>query len=314
MTRYIVKRLLAMIPVLFLVSLVSFIILHLTPGDPAVIMLGEQATPDNVAALRHALGLDQPLPVQYVIWLVRLLHGDLGNSIQTHQPVLQDILQRLPVTAELTFLAVCIALLIAIPSGIISATRRGSGADLASTSLSLFGISMPSFFLAVLLIFVFSLQLHLLPPFGYTPLQDGVLANLQGMVLPAITLGAAGAAIVARLTRSSLLEVLGQDYIRTARAKGVGGRTLIYRHALRNAIIPVLTVTGLQIGALLGGAVITETIFVLPGGGALAVSSIFERDFPLVQGVVLFLALAHLLVNLAVDLLYGFMDPRIRLS
>lgn len=314
MGRYIVKRLLAMIPVLFLVSLVSFIILHITPGDPAVIMLGEEATPESVTALRHALGLDQPLPVQYVIWLGRLVRGDLGNSIQTHQPVREAIVQRLPVTLELTLLAVGIALIIALPSGIISATRRGTAADLASTSLSLFGISMPSFFLAVLLIFVFSLHLRVLPPLGYTPLQSGVVANLEGMILPAITLGSAGAAIIARLTRSALLEVLGLDYIRTARAKGLADRTLIYRHALRNAIIPVLTVTGLQIGALLGGAVITETIFVLPGVGALVVSSIFERDYPLVQGVVLFLALAHLFVNLAVDLLYAYVDPRIRLG
>lgn len=311
MTRYIAKRLIAMIPVLFLVTLVVFMILHLTPGDPAVIILGEEATPQSLAALRHELGLDQPLYTQYLTWLAHLASGDLGKSIRTHQPVGEAINERLPTTIELTFLAMVFSLLIAIPSGIISATRRNSASDIAATTFALIGISMPNFFLAILLIFVFSLYLRWFPPIGFTPLTKDLILNLKGMVLPAITLGSATAALVARLTRSSLLEVLSQDFIRTAWAKGLRGRAVIYRHALKNAMIPILTVVGLQVGALLGGAFITETIFALPGVGRLAIDSIFERDFPLVQGSVLFIATVYLFVNLAVDVLYAYLDPRI---
>jgi peptide/nickel transport system permease protein len=314
MARFIARRLIAMIPVLFLVSLVVFLILHLTPGDPAVIMLGEEATPDSVAALRHQLGLDQSLPMQYLDWLARVARGDLGSSIRTNQPVLDEIKERLPVTFEMTLLALLLALGLAIPTGVISATRRNSLADLMTTTGVLFGISMPSFFLAILLIFVFAYHLRWFPPIGYTPIQQDWIANLKSMVLPCVTLGAAAAALISRQTRSSLLEVLGQDYIRTARAKGLRERMIIYGHALKNALIPVATVVGLQVGDLIGGAVITETIFSLPGIGQLVVSSIFERDFPLVQGSVLFVATVYLFVNLAVDLLYGYLDPRIRLS
>jgi peptide/nickel transport system permease protein len=311
MPRYIAKRLIAMVPVLFLVSLVVFMILHLTPGDPAVIILGEEATPQSLAALRHDLGLDQPLHVQYLTWLAELARGDLGKSIRTHQPVVEAINERLPTTVELTFLALVFSLLVAIPSGIISATRRNSVSDLAATTFALFGISMPNFFLAILLIFVFALYLRWFPPIGFTPITQDIISNLKGMVLPAITLGSATAALVARLTRSSLLEVMGQDYIRTAWAKGLRGRSIIYRHALKNAMIPITTVVGLQVGALLGGAFITETIFALPGVGRLAIDSIFERDFPLVQGSVLFIATVYLFVNLAVDIIYAYLDPRI---
>jgi peptide/nickel transport system permease protein len=311
---YIIKRLIAMLPVLVLVSLIVFTITHLTPGDPALIMLGEEATPQALTALRHELGLDQPLPVQYLVWLSHVLRGDLGRSIRTNQPVIEAIMQRLPVTLELTILAMIISMIVAIPAGIVSATRRNSASDLISTTLALLGISMPSFFLAILLIFVFSLKVRWLPPMGYTPFQKGVWENLRGMILPAITLGAAAMAIVARLTRSTLLEALQQDYVRTARAKGLREQAVIYSHALKNAMIPITTILGLQIGFLLGGAVITETIFALPGVGRLVVASIFERDFPLVQGVVLFLALMHLVVNLIVDLLYAYLDPRIRMA
>jgi peptide/nickel transport system permease protein len=277
-------------------------------------MLGEEATPQALTALRHELGLDQPLLVQYLVWLSHVLRGDLGRSIRTNQPVIEAIMQRLPVTLELTILALIISMVVAIPAGIISATRRNSASDLISTTLALLGVSMPSFFLAILLIFVFSLKVRWLPPMGYTPFQKGVWENLRGMILPAITLGAAAMAIVARLTRSTLLEALQQDYVRTARAKGLREQAVIYSHALKNAMIPITTILGLQIGFLLGGAVITETIFALPGVGRLVVASIFERDFPLVQGVVLFLALMHLLVNLIVDLLYAYLDPRIRMA
>jgi len=312
MTTYIFKRLLSMIPVLLLVSLVVFYIIHLTPGDPALVMLGEEAMPEMVTALRHQLGLDQPLPVQYGTWLSRVVQGDLGRSIRSNKLVSQDIVSRLPVTIELTVLAMLIALAIAIPTGIISATRRNSKSDLLVTTIALLGVSMPNFFLAILLIFVFSLYLRWLPPIGYTPVEQNVVENLRGMILPSITLGAATAAVIARLTRSSLLEVLNQEYIRTARAKGLSERIVILGHAMKNAMIPVVTICGLQIGGLLGGAIITETLFVLPGVGSLAVNAIFSRDFPVVQGDVLFLAVMFMLTNLVVDVMYGFLDPRIR--
>jgi peptide/nickel transport system permease protein len=314
MSAYILKRILAMVPVMFLVSLIVFFILHLTPGDPAIMMLGEEANPQTLAALRHELGLDQPIIVQYGIWVAKVLSGDLGRSIRTNQPVTEAIVQRLPTTIELTLLAMLVSLCIAIPTGIISATQRNSASDLIVTTLALIGVSMPNFFLAILLIFIFSLNLRWLPPIGFTPITKDLVANVQGMILPAITLGAATAAVVARLTRSSLLEVMGQEYIRTARAKGLAERAVIYAHALKNAMIPVVTIVGLQIGALLSGAVITETIFVLPGVGRLVVDSIFQRDFPLVQGVVLFGALVFVVANLVVDVLYSFLDPRIRYS
>lgn len=314
MSAYILKRILAMVPVMFLVSLIVFLIIHLTPGDPAIVMLGEEANPQTLAALRHELGLDQPIIVQYGVWVAKVLSGDLGRSIRTNQPVTEAIAQRLPTTIELTLLAMLVSLCIAIPTGIISATQRNSASDLIVTTLALIGVSMPNFFLAILLIFIFALNLRWLPPIGFTPITKDLVANVQGMILPAITLGAATAAVVARLTRSSLLEVLGQEYIRTARAKGLAERAVIYTHALKNAMIPVVTIVGLQIGALLSGAVITETIFVLPGVGRLVVDSIFQRDFPLVQGVVLFGAMVFVVANLVVDVLYSFLDPRIRYS
>jgi peptide/nickel transport system permease protein len=308
----ILKRLIETVPVLFLVSLIIFYLVHLTPGDPALLMLGEEATPDKLATLRHQLALDQPIPVQYGIWLSNVMRGDLGRSVRTQQPVVEAIAERLPPTMELTILAMIISLCIAMPTGIISAVRRNSALDFASTTVSLFGISMPNFFLAILLIFVFALKLRWLPPIGYTPITADWIANLKGMILPALTLGAATAAVISRQLRSSLLEVLSQEYIRTAQAKGLAERMIVLGHGMKNALIPVATVIGLQIGALLGGAIITESIFVLPGVGRLLVDSIFARDFPLVQGAVLFLALVYLFANLAVDVVYVFLDPRIR--
>ena len=312
MGRYILRRLISSVPVVLLVSLVIFSLIHLTPGDPVVVMLGEEASPEARDALRRQLGLDQPLPVQYGVWLARVLQGDLGRSIRTNQPVSEAIVQRLPVTIELALLAVAISLVVAVPAGIVAAIRRNSTADVASTVFSLLGVSMPNFLLAILLIYVFSLQLRWLPPIGYVnPLQDPA-GNLRGMIMPALTLGLALAAVVARLMRSSLLETLNQDYVRTAWAKGLREGLVIRRHAMKNSLIPVVTVVGLQLGNLLGSAVVTETIFALPGVGRLVIDSIFQRDFPLVQGVVLYLALIFLLVNLLVDLVYGFLDPRIR--
>lgn len=311
MTRYIAKRLAAMIPVLLLVSIIVFSLIRLIPGDPAVAMLGEEATPQLIASLRAEFGLDQPIPVQYAIWLTHALQGDLGNSTRSHQPVWQAILERLPATIELTIISLLISLSIAIPIGILSATRRNSKMDLFGTTLALMGVSMPNFFLALLLTFILSLNLRWLPNIGYVPITENLRENLTDMIMPAIALSAATLAIVARLTRSSLLEVMNLEYVRTARAKGLAERVIIIRHALKNAMIPVVTIVGLQMGALLSGAVITESIFVLPGVGKLAVDAIFSRDFPIIQGVVLFFAVVFLGVNLMVDLMYAFLDPRI---
>jgi peptide/nickel transport system permease protein len=312
MIAFILGRLAGMVPVLFLVSLVVFMIIHLTPGDPVLIMLGEEANTEARARLRSELGFDQPLPVQYAVWIGRVVHGDLGRSIRTAQPVSEAILQRLPVTIELAIAAMVVGLLIAIPAGIVSALRRNSGADIACSIVSLLGVSMPNFFLAILLITVFSLWLRWLPPLGFTPIIQDPLGNLKGLIMPAITLGAALAAVISRQMRGSLLDVLQNDYIRTAWSKGLREDLIINRHALKNAMIPVVTVAGLRMGNLLGAAIITETIFALPGVGRMVVDSIFQRDFPMVQGVVLYLACIFLLINLAVDLVYAYLDPRIR--
>jgi peptide/nickel transport system permease protein len=288
-----------------------FLMLHLTPGDPVQIMLGQDATPSAIAALRAELGLDQPLPIQYVRWMGNVVHGDLGRSIRTNQPVTEAIVSRLPVTIELSLWSLLLSLAIGLPAGVVAVTRRNSGVDLASTGLALVGISLPSFFLGILLILVFALWLRWVPPSGYTPFLQDPLQNVKQMFMPALALGAALAGIIARLTRSSLLEVLGTDYMRTARAKGLSDGSSVIGHGLKNALLPVVTVIGLQVGALLGGAILIETIFALPGIGRLAVDSIFARDFPIVQGVVLFLALVRVVANLVADLLYARLDPRI---
>jgi peptide/nickel transport system permease protein len=309
--RFIGGRLLGTLPVILILSIGVFLMLHLTPGDPVQIMLGQDADPQAIAALRAELGLDQPLPVQYVRWASNALHGDLGRSIRTNQPVTDAIVSRLPVTIELSLVALLISLVIGLPAGMLAAIRRNSPVDLASTGVALIGVSLPSFFLGILLILVFALWLRWVPPSGYTPLVQDPAMNLKQMVMPAVALGAALAGIVARLMRSSLLEVLGTDYMRTARAKGLSDQASVIGHGVRNALLPVVTVVGLQVGALLGGAILIETIFALPGIGRLAVDSIFARDFPVVQGVVLFLALVRVLSNLVADLLYGRLDPRI---
>jgi peptide/nickel transport system permease protein len=311
MLRFVSARLLGTLPVVVILSIGVFLMLHLTPGDPVQIMLGQDADPRAVAALRAELGLDQPLPVQYVRWAANALHGDLGRSIRTNQPVTDAIVSRLPVTLELSVVALVISLAIGLPAGMLAAIRRNSSLDLASTGLALIGVSLPSFFLGILLILVFALWLRWVPPSGYTPLIQDPAMNVKQMLMPAIALGAALAGIVARLMRSSLLEVLGADYMRTARAKGLSESASVLGHAVQNALLPVVTVVGLQVGALLGGAILIETIFALPGIGRLAVDSIFARDFPIVQGVVLFLALVRVLSNLIADLLYGRLDPRI---
>jgi peptide/nickel transport system permease protein len=297
--------------VLFLVSVVIFSLIHLTPGDPVQAMLGVEASQEDIQRVRRELGLDQPLYVQYATWLGRVVRGDLGHSIRTHQPVMEAIVQRLPVTVEISLVAMTVALLISIPAGTVSAVRRNSTADATSRVLSLLGVSVPNFFLAILLIYVFSLKLRWLPPIGFVPLWDDPLGNLKSVVMPAITLGTAVAAIVTRQMRSSLLEVLSQDYIRTAWAKGLAARIVLRHHALRNALMPVITVIGLEFAFLIGGLVVTEQVFNLNGIGKLIVDAIAQRDYTLIQGLLLLVAVAYMLVNFLVDILYAWIDPRV---
>ena len=283
---------------------VVFLIVHLIPGDPVEIMLGEQARAVDREALRHEMGLDKPIHLQYVAFLKDLVHGDLGQSLHTKQPVLTSIARRLPATIELAAAAMAVALLLAIPLGLLAAYKRDSLVDQGSMLFALLGISMPNFWLGPLLIIVFSLKLGWFPVSG-----RGSLAHV---VLPAITLGTAMAAILTRMTRASMLDVIKSDYITTARAKGVRESLVVLKHAFRNALIPVVTIVGLQIGGLLAGSIITETIFAWPGIGRLTIQAINARDYPLVQGCVLIIALGYVLVNFATDLLYGLIDPRIR--
>ena len=304
MLQLIGRRLLATLPLLLAVSVVVFSFIHMLPGDPAVLFLGEEATPDNLARFRAKLGFDRPLVVQYGDWLGHAVRGDLGRSIRTNQPVVSAIVERLPVTLRLIGMAMLISLCIALPLGIVSAVKRNSGVDLASTFFALFGFSTPNFWLGLILIYVFALVLRWLPPSGF----DGT----RSLILPAITLGTALAALVTRQLRSGMLEVLRQDYVRTAQAKGLADRVVIGKHALKNALISVVTVIGLQIGALLGNTIITESVFALPGVGRLMIDSVFSRDFFVVQGVILFLAVGYVVANLAVDILYSYLDPRIR--
>ena len=311
---YLVRRLLLVVPVLLGVSVVVFLVLHLSPGDPAEIMLGPQATKEDLERLRLELGLTEPLPVQYARWLGHVVQGDLGRSLWMKRPVLGEVLVRFKATLILTSTALVLSTVGGIALGVASSTRPNSALDRLSAVASLFGVSMPVFWLGIVLMVIFALWLGWLPASGmYSPYGGGDLRDLLAhLALPAVTLAAASVTIVARLTRSTMLETLGQDYIRTARAKGVIERLVVLRHGLRNALIPIVTVVGVQAGYLLGGAVLTETVFAWPGVGTLMVQGILARDFPLVQGCVLVVALCFVLVNLAVDLVYVWLDPRIR--
>jgi peptide/nickel transport system permease protein len=314
MFRFVLRRLVLSIPILVLVSVMVFGMIHLIPGDPARAILGQEATPEALAAMRHDLGLDQPLAIQYVTWLGRVLHGDLGQSLVDRTPVIDQIKVRLPVTLELAIGTFLVALLIAVPAGILSATRRGSAADYFSTLLALGGLSIPSFWLGIMFILFFAVRLHWFPASGYVPLTQDVRANLTAMVLPIFATGIRESAALTRMLRSSLLEVLGADYVRTARSKGLVEGTVVMRHALRNALVPVVTSAGLLLAGLFGGLVITETIFAIPGFGRLIVEAIYQRDFVTVQGTILVSALLIVAVNLAVDVIYALIDPRIRLA
>jgi peptide/nickel transport system permease protein len=312
--RYLARRLLLAVPVLVGVSIVVFMVLHLSPGDPAEIMLGSAGTKEDLARLRADLGLNEPLPVQYARWMGHVMRGDLGRSLWMRRPVLPDVLDRFRATLVLTGTALLLSTVGGVALGVLSATRPHSWLDRLSGVAALFGASMPVFWLGIVLMVIFSLQLGWLPASGmWAPYGGGDARDLVShLVLPAVTLAAASVTIIARLTRSTMLEVLGQDYIRTARAKGLVERLVVVRHGLRNALIPIVTVVGVQAGYLLGGAVLTETVFAWPGVGTLMVQGILARDFPLVQGCVLVIALSFVVINLVVDLLYAWIDPRIR--
>ncbi len=332
MGRHLGRRFLELVPVFFGVLLVVFVIAHLTPGDPVQIALGEHATPEAMERLRKELRLDEPLPVQFVKYLGQVMRGDLGRSIQTNERVILELSTRFPATIELTFAAMLIATVVGVFTGVVAAARQNSWFDGASMVTALFGFSMPIFWLGIMLILLFAAYLGWFPISGrldYTIdlarrtnlyIVDGILSGnwvavgnaLHHLVLPAVTLSTVPLAIIARMTRSSLLEVLRQDYVRTARAKGLSEGKVVTRHALKNAFIPVITVIGLNVGSLLGGAILTETIFAWPGVGRLVVDAIFARDYPLVQGTVLVIALVFVIVNLLVDLSYAYLDPRIR--
>jgi peptide/nickel transport system permease protein len=316
MANVVFRRLLGLIPVLFGITLVVFFLMQMIPGDVAQAMLGLTATPENVADLRQALGLDQPIYVQYVKWLRNIVQGDFGISLQQRTEVLPFILERFQNTLILTVAATIISLVIGLPAGIISATKQYSVFDRVSMLIALFGNSMPAFWLGLMAILIFSLRLGWFPTGGMYPVigDRNFFVLLEHLALPAITLGAASAAVTARITRSSMLEVIRQDYVRTARAKGLGERAVLTRHTLKNALLPILTVVSFQFGFLLGGAVLTETVFSWPGIGLALYNAISFRDYPIVQGGVLVVAVAFVIVNLVTDLLYALIDPRIRHS
>ncbi|MGQ9768332.1 MAG: nickel ABC transporter permease [Anaerolineae bacterium] len=315
MLAYLARRTLTLLPILLLMSVMVFALIRMVPGDPIDVMYGSEGM-DEVrrAALSRALGLDQRVVVQYGKWLWRAVQGDLGNSYRAGMPVLQLVAQRLPATLLLSFAALFLSLLIALPLGLLAAVKRNSGLDMAAMIFAILGISLPNFWSGILLVLVFAVWLGWLPSIGYvSPLED-FFKSLRHLILPAITLGWALSGVTTRLARSSLLEELGKDYVRTARGKGLAERTVLLTHALRNALIPTVTMVGLQLGFLIGGTVVVETVFAWPGVGLLVVDSILARDYPVVQGIVLVIAVVVVLVNLLVDVIYTLLDPRIRLG
>jgi peptide/nickel transport system permease protein len=299
---------------MLVVAVVSFALIHLTPGDPAVLMLGDTATPAQIAALHAQLGLNDPLPVQFWLWLTRVVHGDLGQSIFLHEPVIQGIMDRLPVTLELTLLAMIVALALGVSTGIISATTRSAALDKVVMVIALLGLSVPDFYLGLVMALAIGVKLQWLPVAGYVPFTDDPLGNLQNMIMPALTLGFIQAAFISRITRSSMLEVKGVDFIRTARAKGASEPRIILGHMLRNALVPIISTTAVVVSVLMGGAIIVETIFDIPGVGQLVISAVLNRDYPLLQGTVLAVVAMYVFINLAVDVIYALVDPRVRYS
>ena len=312
MLEFLLKRIASILPTLLLVSMLVFGLQQLLPGDPAKIFAGEEQDPSVVAYLRAKLHLDEPLPLRYAYWMGGVLKGDLGESIRTQQPVRELVLQKLPVTVELALLAFAIALLIGLPAGVIAAVGRGSGWDALANGFALWGISTPNFWLGILMILLFSVQLGWLPASGYVSPFEDLGANLAAMIMPAFVLGNAIAAVLMRHTRSAMLQVLNADYVRTARAKGLDEKTVVLKHALRNALTPIITLGALELGTLLSGAVLTEQVFTIPGFGKLIVDAVFNRDYSVVQGVVLVTASAYVLLNLAADLAQFAVNPRLR--
>ena len=309
---YLLRRVLAVIPVMIIVATLAFVLIHLAPGDPASVIAGPYATPDDVGKLRRQLGLDEPLPMQLMHWYGRLLTGNLGDSIFLRRPVTEAVLERIEPTLLLTIWGTLISVLLGVPAGIVSARYHNSAVDQSLMGLALLGLSIPNFLLGLLMILVFGVWLGWLPVAGYVPLDEGLWRNTRSLLMPSISLGLVQSALIARITRSSMLDVLREQYIVSGRAKGLDERTVVYKHALKNAIIPTLTVIGITFALLVGGAVVIETVFNIPGLGRLIISAVLRRDYPVVQGVVLLIALTYTAINLLVDLAYLAIDPRIR--
>jgi peptide/nickel transport system permease protein len=312
MLNYVLRRILATIPVMIVVALFVFSLLYVAPGDPAAVIAGDQATPADVARIRASLGLDRPFLIRFGEWSWQILHGDLGTSIFTNLPVATMIAQRVEPTLSLLAVTLSFAVTVAVPMGVVAAWRADTLIDRAIMAFAVLGFSVPVFVIGYVLAYVFGLELDWLPVQGYTPLTEGVAPWIENLILPALTLGCVYIALIARTTRAAMLEVLEQDYIRTARAKGISQAGLLYVHALKNAAVPIVTVIGIGIALLIGGAVVTETVFAIPGIGRLTVDAILRRDYPVIQGVVLLFSFVYVIVNLLVDLTYTVLDPRIR--
>jgi len=312
MIAYIVRRLLSMLPVMAVVALFVFLLLHLAPGDPAAIIAGDNATPANIAAIRNALGLDEPLWKQFLVWTAKLARGDLGESMFWNESVTTLVGQRAEPTISLATTTIIFAVTVAITLGVVAAARAGTLVDRFVMGFAVMGFSVPVFVVGYMLIFLFAIQLKWLPVQGYTPIAEGLLPWLRNLTLPSIALGMAYVALIARITRATMLDVLAEDYMRTARAKGVAPRPMLLKHALKNAAVPIVTVIGIGVALLIGGVVITETVFNIPGVGRLVVDAIARRDYPIIQGVIIIFSGIYVLVNLLVDLSYTLLDPRIR--
>ncbi|MGO4665946.1 ABC transporter permease [Bosea sp. 2RAB26] len=312
MLAFIVRRIITTIPVMAFVALFVFSLLYIAPGDPAAVIAGDQATPADVEKIRLSLGLDRPYLIRFGEWLFRVLQGDLGTSIFTSLPVTQLISQRIEPTVSLMVLTLIFAVVVAVPMGVIAAWKAGTWVDKFAMAFAVLGFSIPVFVVGYLLAYVFALKLDWLPVQGYTPLSEGLWPWLRNLILPSVTLGLVYIALIARITRATMLEVLQQDYIRTARSKGLGQRSVLFLHALKNAAIPIVTIIGIGIALLIGGAVVTESVFAIPGLGRLTVDAILRRDYPVIQGVVLMFSFVYVLVNLIIDLVYTLLDPRIR--
>jgi peptide/nickel transport system permease protein len=314
MVRYLIPRLVESVVTFVLVTIVVFIGVRALPGDPARALAGEESDPDALAAVRHSFGLDQPIPVQYVKYVGNALRGDLGTSSRTGLPVAESIGHAIPVTLQLSIFAIAIAALIGIVAGVVAAVRRRGPAEWAANSVALIGLSVPNFWLGLMGVLVFAIAWPILPASGFVSVFDDPVESFRHLLMPALVLGSGLAAVIMRQTRSAMIEAMGMDYVRTAKAKGLGGAQVVFGHALRNSLIVVTTIVGLQLGVLISGAVVTEQIFVLPGFGKLTIDAVFTRDYPMIQGVVLVTATAYILINLLVDMLYSVIDPRIRVG